>query len=83
MTIEKALELLNGYDSVFLPRTQFNNTVKALIQAVEMPSCDDDDICSFEVEKHSANEYTLAVKYCNDPAPAPVAADFTIWEEPQ
>lgn len=79
MTIEKALEVFNRYDSVFLSRDMFNGIVKALYQAVEL-STGDDDICSFDITKRSANKYTLSIAYCGYSI-GYTSVDFTIQDE--
>lgn len=80
MTIEKALEIFNCYDSVYLSREMFNGIVKALYQAVELSTGDDDDICSFDITKHSASKYTLSIACCDYPT-GYLSVDFTIQNE--
>ena len=82
MTIEKALELINNYDSVYLTRDMFNGIVKALYQAVELCTGDDDDICSFNITKHSATEYTLSIAFCCYPI-GYSGTNFTIHDDDQ
>ena len=82
MTIEKALEIFNSYDSVYLSREMFNGIVKALYQAVELSTGDGDDICSFVITKHTANRYTLSIAYCGYPV-IYKSVDFTTHDDDQ